>query len=134
MLSVDYMEHEKDTMQFIEIDNKLHMDHILPKKYKNDADWNYISNHDTIEKKINSIGNMALLQWFKNEKAFINHSRGNLLDRCCICCKLSVSFLFTTMRNPLRAVCCTNTISPCGAWWAILPYNTKASKGVASGS
>lgn len=72
MLSVDYMEHEKDTMQFIEIDNKLHMDHILPKKYKNDADWNYISNHDAVEKKINSIGNMALLQWFKNEKA-LNH-------------------------------------------------------------
>lgn len=69
LLSVDYKEHEEGTMQFIEIDSNLHMDHILPKMYKNDDSWSYISNHEEIASKINSIGNMALLQWFKNEKA-----------------------------------------------------------------
>ena len=53
------------------MDNKLHIDHILPKGYERDKnnEWEYIKNHDVVSQKINTLGNMALLQWYKNEKA-----------------------------------------------------------------
>ena len=71
LMSVEYQEWEDNSLSFQPIDNKLHVDHILPKGYERDRDqdWDYIQNHDLINQKINTIGNMALLQWYKNEKA-----------------------------------------------------------------
>lgn len=69
LLSVDYEEWEDSSLRFQPLDNRLHLDHILPKKWAEDPDWNYIEDADEAARKLNSIGNMALLQWYKNEKA-----------------------------------------------------------------
>lgn len=71
LLSVEYQEWEDNSLSFQQLDNKLHIDHILPKGYERDKnnEWEYIKNHDVVSQKINTLGNMALLQWYKNEKA-----------------------------------------------------------------
>ena len=71
LLSLEYEEWEDNSLTFQPIDKKLHIDHILPKGYERDKnnEWDYIKNHDEVSQKINTIGNMALLQWYKNDKA-----------------------------------------------------------------
>ena len=71
LLSVEYQEWEDNSLSFQQLDNKLHIDHILPKGYERDKnnEWEYIKNHDVVSQKINTLGNMALLQWYKNEKS-----------------------------------------------------------------
>lgn len=53
---------------FYHLDNKLHMDHILPREYSKNDDWNYIKDEEVLQ-EINGLGNMALLQDLKNEEA-----------------------------------------------------------------
>ena len=69
LMSVEYEEWEDNSLKFQPLDTKLHVDHILPKGYEKDQDWKHITKHDEVIQKINTIGNMALLQWYKNEKA-----------------------------------------------------------------
>lgn len=69
LMSVEYEEWEDNSLQFQPLDNKLHIDHIMPKKWAESSDWNYVSNAERATQKLNTIGNMALLQWYKNEKA-----------------------------------------------------------------
>lgn len=68
MLSLEYEIREKTNSNFYTLDNKLHMDHILPRAYKQNDDWNYIKDEDVLP-EINGLGNMALLQDIKNEEA-----------------------------------------------------------------
>lgn len=58
-----------DTTQYIEIDKNLHIDHVLPLGYKkNPDDWKF-ENDELIDDNINSLGNLALLNYKKNISA-----------------------------------------------------------------
>lgn len=77
MLSLEYEKREKNkegimtNTTFTIIDKHLHMDHILPKKYKESKEWLDINEEDA-SYNLNKIGNMALLLDIKNEEA-LNH-------------------------------------------------------------
>ena len=68
MLSLEYEIREKTDKSFYSLDNTLHMDHILPRAYKQNDEWNYIKDEEVLP-EINGLGNMALLQDIKNEEA-----------------------------------------------------------------
>lgn len=68
LLSLEYEEREATDNSFYLINNSLHVDHILPRAYKQNDDWSYI-NDDEVLTEINGLGNMALLQDIKNEEA-----------------------------------------------------------------
>lgn len=68
MLSLEYEIREETNNSFYVLDNKLHMDHILPRAYKQKSEWNYIKDEEVLP-IINGLGNMALLQDIKNEEA-----------------------------------------------------------------
>ena len=71
MLSIDYDLLEDDDKKFQPIDSSIHLDHILPHAYQTNKEheWDYITNHEEISEVIDSFGNLALLQWYKNIKA-----------------------------------------------------------------
>ncbi len=71
LMSIEYEEWEDNSLKFQPLDMKLHVDHILPKGYEKEKnqEWKHITKHDEVFQKINTMGNMALLQWYKNEKA-----------------------------------------------------------------
>ena len=71
MLSLEYHRREKTNTTFTIIDKHLHMDHILPQKYKNSQEWPGINDQEA-ETNLNKLGNMALLLDIKNEEA-LNH-------------------------------------------------------------
>lgn len=68
MLSLEYEDRESTNSSFYELDNRLHMDHILPRAYNQKDEWKHINPEDVTE-EINGLGNMALLQDIKNEEA-----------------------------------------------------------------
>lgn len=68
LLSIEYENREKTNTSFIELNKKLHMDHILPQAFDKEEDWNYI-NKDEAAQRMNKLGNMALLYYKKNEEA-----------------------------------------------------------------
>ena len=68
MLALEYNNRESTNTGFYVLDNTLHMDHILPRAYKQKDEWNYINDEDVLP-LINGLGNMALLQDIKNEEA-----------------------------------------------------------------
>lgn len=70
LLSVDYNIREKTNTTFYSIDKKLHIDHILPRAYEKDKnrDWDYIENKEEANSYLNTLGNMALLLYSKNEE------------------------------------------------------------------
>jgi len=68
MLSLEYENREATNNNFYVLDNTLHMDHILPRAYKQKQEWDYIKDEDVLS-EINGLGNMALLQDIKNEEA-----------------------------------------------------------------
>lgn len=68
MLSLEYEDRESTNNSFYELDNRLHMDHILPRAYNQKDEWKHINPEDVAE-EINGLGNMALLQDIKNEEA-----------------------------------------------------------------
>ena len=67
-LSVEYANREVTNTTFVSINKELHMDHILPQAFAKDSDWNYIDK-DEAAKYMNTLGNMALLHYKKNEEA-----------------------------------------------------------------
>ena len=68
MLALEYENRESTNNSFYLLDNTLHMDHILPRAYKQKDEWNYIVDEKVLP-EINGLGNMALLQDIKNEEA-----------------------------------------------------------------
>ena len=68
LLSVEYANREVTNTSFIQINRELHMDHILPRAFASNPDWNYVE-VTKAEKHLNSLGNMALLHYKKNEEA-----------------------------------------------------------------
>lgn len=68
MLSLEYEVREKTDNSFYSLDNTLHVDHILPRAYRQKKEWGYIKEENVLS-EINKLGNMALLQNIKNEEA-----------------------------------------------------------------
>lgn len=68
MLSLEYENRESTNNSFYLLDSTLHMDHILPRAYKQKNEWSYIKDEE-VSSEINGLGNMALLQDIKNEEA-----------------------------------------------------------------
>ena len=68
MLSLEYENRESTNSNFYSLDSTLHMDHILPRAYKQKNEWSYIKDEE-VSSEINGLGNMALLQDIKNEEA-----------------------------------------------------------------
>jgi len=68
LLSIDYKIREEKNTTFYKIDRELHMDHILPRAYKKHKDWNFIQNKEETDAYLNTLGNMALLHFSKNEE------------------------------------------------------------------
>lgn len=68
MLSIEYENREVTNKTFISINRELHMDHILPQAFTKNSDWSYV-NDDEASKYMNTLGNMALLYYKKNEEA-----------------------------------------------------------------
>lgn len=68
LLSLDYEIREDTNTTFYKIDKELHIDHILPRAYRKDNDWDYIENKEEADKYLNTLGNMALLHFSKNEE------------------------------------------------------------------
>lgn len=68
MLSLEYENRESTNNSFYSLDSTLHMDHILPRAYKQKNEWSYIKD-EVVSSEINGLGNMALLQDIKNEEA-----------------------------------------------------------------
>lgn len=70
LLSVEYEIREETNTAFYEIDNNIHLDHILPQRFFNKKDeWNNIIDIETAKTYIGKLGNMALLLGKKNEEA-----------------------------------------------------------------
>ena len=70
LLSVEYDIREETNTAFYEIDNNIHIDHILPQKFFNKIEeWQNIADVETAKKYIGKLGNMALLLGKKNEEA-----------------------------------------------------------------
>jgi uncharacterized protein with ParB-like and HNH nuclease domain len=67
-LSIEYANREVTNTTFVPINKELHMDHILPQAFAKDKDWDYI-NSEEVSKYMNTLGNMALLHYKKNEEA-----------------------------------------------------------------
>ena len=71
LLLIEYSITDDSKLSFIELTNDLHLEHVLPKKYKTWDEWNYIS--DEISNDwLNSAGNLTLLSGKKNIEASNN--------------------------------------------------------------
>lgn len=68
LLSLEYYKREVLDETFYKIDNAIHLDHILPRGFESVDDWNHIEKAEAFS-YINKLGNLALLQNVKNEKA-----------------------------------------------------------------
>lgn len=68
LLSIDYKIRENKNTTFYKIDKELHIDHILPRAYRKEHDWDYIENKEEADSYLNTLGNMALLHFSKNEE------------------------------------------------------------------
>lgn len=63
---LEYQQTDDSKISFIELDNKLHADHILPIKWNEQLDWKKIWNEQQATKHLNKIGNLTLLSGKKN--------------------------------------------------------------------
>ena len=60
------------TMPFIEMDNHLHIEHILPKKWEEYPEWKKYITPEIAKDYLHSIGNLTLLSGKKNIEASNN--------------------------------------------------------------
>ena len=73
MLSLEYTIREKTNTSFYQINNTIHIDHILPQQFdKKLNEWRNIENIPEAKTYIHKLGNLALLLGSKNEEA-LNH-------------------------------------------------------------
>ena len=68
LLSIEYDMREPTNTGFYCINRELHIDHILPQSFATEKKWDYI-NKEEAAKYIDTLGNMALLYYKKNEGA-----------------------------------------------------------------
>lgn len=71
LLMMEYNVTDNSKLAFIELNKNLHLEHILPIKYKKFSEWNHITDV-TATKWINSAGNITLLSGAKNIEASNN--------------------------------------------------------------
>ena len=68
LLMIEYHQGDDSNLNYIEWNNKLHTEHILPVEYKKHNKWNHIT-PKVEEEFLHSIGNLTLLSGKKNIKA-----------------------------------------------------------------
>lgn len=71
LLMLEYNATDDSKLSFIDLDQDLHLEHILPVKYERFAEWKHISK-DISAKWLNSAGNLTLLSGAKNIEASNN--------------------------------------------------------------
>ncbi|HLC79285.1 MAG TPA: DUF4268 domain-containing protein [archaeon] len=69
LITLEYEQLEAPKMNFIEIDNDIHVEHIFPQAYSSDSYWSRVMTSDLADKLVNSLGNVTLLSGKKNIKA-----------------------------------------------------------------
>ena len=73
MLSIEYDIREEINDSFYEINNKIHIDHILPQQFdKRLNEWQNIDDIALAKENVHKLGNLALILGSKNEEA-LNH-------------------------------------------------------------
>lgn len=63
---IEYHQTDDSKVSFIELDNKLHVDHILPIKWDEQEDWKKVWDEQQATTYLNKIGNLTLLSGKKN--------------------------------------------------------------------
>lgn len=71
LLIVEYNTTDDSKLSFIDLDQDLHLEHVLPVKYEKFPEWKHISK-DISAKWLNSAGNLTLLSGAKNIEASNN--------------------------------------------------------------
>jgi len=66
LVLVEYAQTDDAKISYIELDSKLHVDHILPLGWKSVPEWNKTWTEKQAEKWLNKIGNLTLLSKRKN--------------------------------------------------------------------
>lgn len=71
---IEYQQTDDSSLNFFEMsDRNIQVEHILPRAYKNNSDWNYkIDRPDEVDKWINTGANLTLLSGKKNQQASNN--------------------------------------------------------------
>lgn len=65
LATIEYNLTDDSKQIFIELDNKVQVEHILPQKYKNQKSWKHITD-EIAQRYINTGGNITLLSGYKN--------------------------------------------------------------------
>lgn len=68
LLLVEYEQNDSDDVNFIKVDSKLQLEHILPRNFSNAKGWEYFG-EESGNKYLNTLGNMTLLSGKKNRQA-----------------------------------------------------------------
>ena len=71
LLMVEYNVTDNSKLAFVDLNKDLHLEHVLPKKYKSFSKWGHITD-DIATKWLNSAGNITLLSGAKNIEASNN--------------------------------------------------------------
>jgi len=66
LVVIEYQQTDDSKISFIELDNKLHVDHILPVKWNEREEWKKLWNEQQATKWLHKIGNLTLLSGKKN--------------------------------------------------------------------
>ncbi|MGL6099326.1 MAG: DUF262 domain-containing protein [Fusobacteriaceae bacterium] len=63
---------ESNLLNYIVLDNKIHVEHVLPRNWKNNTFWNSLPENDEFDNYLNNIANLTLLSGTKNIRASDN--------------------------------------------------------------
>jgi len=66
LILIEYNQTDDSKISFIEIDNRLHIDHILPEKWNSVEEWKKLWTQNEAKIWLNKIGNLTLLSGKKN--------------------------------------------------------------------
>lgn len=66
LILIEYAQTDNSKLVFIEMDNKLHIDHILPEKWNSKKEWKELWNEQDAKNWLNKLGNLTLLSGKKN--------------------------------------------------------------------